>query len=388
MAAVLEAEQKFELAELGGLEAARRAEHAAEGHVVGRRQRRQHVPGERHHRLDARHAREILVDLDQLVGADQVERELELVDDLLEPQFLGLVDDDEQQLVMMVGDRMLGREQRLQRQIVAVGHVVGLGHGAGVYHAGRVHQMSVSRVKRSVSMCVRKVRAMKRGIASPVLRGLCWSLGLLLVAGCGGGGGGGSQPPPSPTGRPPITSPATANAPENSAGTIYTATATDPDGNPLDLLAVRRRRPGRLRDHRRRRALLRPAARFRSAGRRRPEQCLSGPDRGQRRHDQRRARPRRHRHQCRPGRLPRRAASAPASAQPLYLTGIPGRSGPGVRGRARRAGSASSIPATGAIARDAVPRRHGPDRDRRRARPARLRARRPISPRPAPSTSS
>lgn len=61
---------------------------------------------------------------------------------------------------------------------------------------------------------------------------------LLLATSCGGdggGGGGGPPPPPPPSGnRPPsITSPATANVAENSTGTVYTATATDPDGNPL-----------------------------------------------------------------------------------------------------------------------------------------------------------
>lgn len=58
----------------------------------------------------------------------------------------------------------------------------------------------------------------------------------LLLGSCGGGGGGGgtAPPPPPPANRPPaITSPATANAAENSSGTVYTATATDPDGNPL-----------------------------------------------------------------------------------------------------------------------------------------------------------
>jgi glucose/arabinose dehydrogenase len=56
-----------------------------------------------------------------------------------------------------------------------------------------------------------------------------------LLAGCGGGGGGGggTNPPPMGNNPPAITSPATASVPENSNGTIYTATATDPNGNPL-----------------------------------------------------------------------------------------------------------------------------------------------------------
>ncbi len=73
---------------------------------------------------------------------------------------------------------------------------------------------------------------MKRGAASSVLWGLCGIFGV-LVTGCGGGGGGGGNQPGPPNQAPSITSPATANAPENSAGTIYTATATDPDGNAL-----------------------------------------------------------------------------------------------------------------------------------------------------------
>jgi glucose/arabinose dehydrogenase len=54
-----------------------------------------------------------------------------------------------------------------------------------------------------------------------------------LLAGCSGGGGGGNTPPPPGNQPPAITSPAAANAPENSTGTIYQATATDPDGNPV-----------------------------------------------------------------------------------------------------------------------------------------------------------
>ena len=57
-----------------------------------------------------------------------------------------------------------------------------------------------------------------------------------LLLGCGGGGGGGGGMQPGPGNRPPgFTSAATGNAAENSAGTIYQATATDPDGNPLNF---------------------------------------------------------------------------------------------------------------------------------------------------------
>lgn len=67
---------------------------------------------------------------------------------------------------------------------------------------------------------------MKRVLSSIVLAG--------LLVSCGdGGGGGGGMPPPTANNPPAFTSAATVNAAENSAGTIYQATATDPDGNPL-----------------------------------------------------------------------------------------------------------------------------------------------------------
>ena len=119
----------------------------------------------------------------------------------------------------------------------------------------------------------------------------------------------GPQPGPPPGGNAPpgFTSAATVNVAENSTGTIYTATATDPGRQSTDLQPRRRRRSGALRDHRRRRALLRRRAGFRSADRCRQQQCLSGHPVGQRRHDERDPEPRRHRHQCRARRLPRDA---------------------------------------------------------------------------------
>src|SRR3954467_6956713 len=57
---------------------------------------------------------------------------------------------------------------------------------------------------------------------------------LLGLHGCGGGGSlDGNSPPPAGNRPPAFTSAATATTPENAAGAIYTATATDPDGNAL-----------------------------------------------------------------------------------------------------------------------------------------------------------
>jgi glucose/arabinose dehydrogenase len=51
----------------------------------------------------------------------------------------------------------------------------------------------------------------------------------LALAACSGGGG--SNNPPRPNGAPVFSSATAANAAENSAGVVYTAAATDPDGN-------------------------------------------------------------------------------------------------------------------------------------------------------------
>lgn len=60
-----------------------------------------------------------------------------------------------------------------------------------------------------------------------------WLALALTLAGCGGGGNGGGGNPPPANRAPSFTSAAAASVVENSAGTVYTATATDPDGNAL-----------------------------------------------------------------------------------------------------------------------------------------------------------
>lgn len=65
-----------------------------------------------------------------------------------------------------------------------------------------------------------------------------WSfvmLGAVALAGCGGGSGGdgGGGPPPPANRAPSFTSPATASVAEDTSGTFYTASASDPDGDAL-----------------------------------------------------------------------------------------------------------------------------------------------------------
>lgn len=69
---------------------------------------------------------------------------------------------------------------------------------------------------------------MNARVSSPLLAAFA-----LLLASCGGGGGGGGNPPGPGNQAPTFTSSNAVSVAENSTGTVYTATATDPDGNPL-----------------------------------------------------------------------------------------------------------------------------------------------------------
>ena len=60
----------------------------------------------------------------EVVGAQQRAGRAQLVDHQLEPQLARLVLDDEEQLVVLrrVAQRLLGRQQQVEAQVVAVGH--------------------------------------------------------------------------------------------------------------------------------------------------------------------------------------------------------------------------------------------------------------------------
>ena len=75
---------------------------------------------------------------------------------------------------------------------------------------------------------------MTKGVASCISVRLGEAVVALLLGACSGSGMGGGTPPPPAANRPPaFTSPAAANAAENSNGAVYAATAADPDANPL-----------------------------------------------------------------------------------------------------------------------------------------------------------
>jgi glucose/arabinose dehydrogenase len=80
------------------------------------------------------------------------------------------------------------------------------------------------------------MRPVRRSAARrPVRATLAAPLLLAILAGCGGGGGGSSSPAPGISGNQPpaFTSATTATVAENSTGLVYTAIASDPEGQPL-----------------------------------------------------------------------------------------------------------------------------------------------------------
>jgi hypothetical protein len=71
---------------------------------------------------DARHPGQHLEGRRQVVLADLFAHRLQLVQHQLDPQLAGLVLDDEQQLVVVGRQRVLGRQDLVQAQVVAVAH--------------------------------------------------------------------------------------------------------------------------------------------------------------------------------------------------------------------------------------------------------------------------
>jgi MFS family permease len=130
---VLVAEDELDQPVLVGLESRGVAEPVPEGEIVGRRQRRQHVPGLDQLRLDARHPGGHLEGRGEVVGADPLARRLELVQRQLQPQLGRLVHDDEQHLVMLRRKRPLAVEQPVELQVLAIAHrLAEVGMGAGL----------------------------------------------------------------------------------------------------------------------------------------------------------------------------------------------------------------------------------------------------------------
>ena len=125
----IDAEAVLDHAELHALEPRRRHEKVAEVEEVERRHRLQDVDLVEQQPLDLGHPMQV-ADRPQHVAighdpGEDVEDGVELVEDLLEPQLVRLVDDDEQQLVVglaavLAAHRLLARQQAIELQVVVV----------------------------------------------------------------------------------------------------------------------------------------------------------------------------------------------------------------------------------------------------------------------------
>ena len=120
---VLVAEQELDLPVLPALEAAARRERGPDRRVLGRRHRREHVPGVDHLLHDLADAREHLEGALQLVARDRADGRAQLVQEQLHPQLGHLVLDDEQHLVVRARAQVLRAEHLVEMEVVAVAHL-------------------------------------------------------------------------------------------------------------------------------------------------------------------------------------------------------------------------------------------------------------------------
>src|SRR5919204_1889279 len=120
VAGLFEAGQELELTELHRLEAARRRQLRPEGEKVLRRHRLQHVDlFDQEPPHDANPVQEV-PDPKDLARKHAVADGLELMDQFAEPELIRLVDDDEEQLVVRLGQALLEAQQLGDLEIRAV----------------------------------------------------------------------------------------------------------------------------------------------------------------------------------------------------------------------------------------------------------------------------
>ena len=156
------AEHELELAELVGLEAARLLEARAERLELERRHGLEDVELRHQHLQDGEDALERVLGAVGLVGVEQAPHVVELVQDLLEPQLVDLVDHDEEHLVVLgaVRERPLQREQLVDAQVRVVGD------GAIAVHRSQPTSKTASR-EDCASASQESARSRRRSTAAP-----------------------------------------------------------------------------------------------------------------------------------------------------------------------------------------------------------------------------
>jgi len=120
-------QHRFQLAELRGLEAARGAERVPEPGELGRRHGLQDVQLRHHDLQDGQRPPQRAHGVRRLAGLELGLELAQLVQQLLEPQLVDLVDDDEQHLVVLTRPGLLRRQQLIEPQVSGVGD--GFSHG-------------------------------------------------------------------------------------------------------------------------------------------------------------------------------------------------------------------------------------------------------------------
>ena len=131
-ATVPAAEDRLELAELAGLEARRRLQALTEGQELDRRHRLDHVELRDDELEDRQDALEGGERARVVAGFEHLLEVAELVDQLLEPELVDLVDDDEEDLVVLVRCRPLRAEDLLEREVRRVRERSLLAHPASL----------------------------------------------------------------------------------------------------------------------------------------------------------------------------------------------------------------------------------------------------------------
>jgi diguanylate cyclase (GGDEF)-like protein len=123
------AQDRLELAELRRLKAARGAQRFPEPGELGRRHGLQHVELGHHDLQDGQRPAQRAHGVRRLAGLELNLQLGQFVQQLLEPQLVDLVDDDEQHLVVLVRPGLLGPEQLVQPQVAGVSDGLSAGPG-------------------------------------------------------------------------------------------------------------------------------------------------------------------------------------------------------------------------------------------------------------------
>ena len=116
------AEQELDLAKLVRLEAACRLQSRAEGQKLQWRHRLEDVELRHHDFQDGEDPLQRVLGAVRLVARQQPRDAIEFMQQLLEPELVDLVNDDEEHFVVLsVGPRLLQRQKLVELQIASVG---------------------------------------------------------------------------------------------------------------------------------------------------------------------------------------------------------------------------------------------------------------------------